>query len=71
MKPDQITKELLESVVALHRENAQLRNRVELLELFVDSERRGRAGITLDDVRNSWRKAAGIAQQPTSERGAV
>jgi hypothetical protein len=33
-----------------------LKRRVALLELFVDSEHQERTGTTLDDVRAAWRE---------------
>jgi hypothetical protein len=41
----------------LKREVADLKRRVALLELFVDSEHRERMGATLDDVRAAWRES--------------
>ncbi len=43
-------------LVELEREVAHLKQRVELLELFVDSEPRERMGTTLDEVRAVWRE---------------
>jgi len=43
-------------LVELEREVADLKQRVELLELFVDSEPRERMGTTLDEVRAVWRE---------------
>jgi hypothetical protein len=39
----------------LERENTALKKRVHWLELYVDSERRERAGWTPDRVRDAWR----------------
>lgn len=51
-----------DEVADLKREVADLRRRVGLLELFVDSEHRQKMGVTLDDVRASWRESR--AQRP-------
>jgi hypothetical protein len=48
----------VDRVAELEREVADLKRRVELLELFVDSERRERVGTTLDEIREMWRKDA-------------
>jgi hypothetical protein len=56
-------------LTVLERENADLKRRVNLLELFVDSERRQRSGITLDEIRASIRRDAGIVQPTVNEFG--
>jgi hypothetical protein len=50
-------------IADLEREVADLRRRVELLELFLDSEHRERMGTTLDDVRAAWRKSRQAGEQ--------
>jgi hypothetical protein len=57
-----------ERLEASERENADLKRPVNLLELFVDSERRERSGVTLDEIRSPW----GITSRtPVPEVGAV
>jgi hypothetical protein len=45
----------VDRVVELEREVADLKRRLDLLEMFVDSEHREKMGITLDDIRALWR----------------
>jgi len=47
----------VDRVAELEREVADLKRRVALLELFVDSEHRERMGTTLDEVRAAWRES--------------
>jgi hypothetical protein len=63
-----------EEILALKREVEKLKaadadkaRRIALLEYFCDSEARGRAGITVDQIRESW----GRAKPPVPESGAV
>jgi hypothetical protein len=56
-------------IIQLERDNADLRRRVNLLELFLSSERRERSGITADEIRSSWARDAGIAQPTVQEYG--
>jgi hypothetical protein len=44
-------------IAELEGEVADLKRRVALLELFVDSEHRERMGTTLDEVRAEWRES--------------
>jgi hypothetical protein len=44
-------------IAELEGEVADLKRRVALLELFVDSEHRERMGLTLDNVRAAWRES--------------
>jgi hypothetical protein len=44
-------------IAELEREVVGLKRRLDLLEMFVDSEHREKMGITLDDVRAAWRQS--------------
>jgi hypothetical protein len=55
-------------LVELEREVADLKQRVELLELFVDSEHRERMGTTLDEVRATWRESRAVNVTDRCER---
>jgi hypothetical protein len=44
-------------VAELEREVAGLKRRIDLLEMFVDSEHREKMGVTLDNVRAAWRES--------------
>lgn len=52
----------------LERDNLDLKRRLNLVELYLDSEHRERSGWTLDDVRAAWGKQS---RPPVPERGAV
>jgi hypothetical protein len=47
----------VDRVAELEREVADLKHRVGLLEMFVDSEHREKMGVTLDNVRAAWRES--------------
>ncbi len=47
----------VDRIADLEHEVADLKRRIELLELFVDSEHRERMGTTLDEVRAIWRES--------------
>jgi hypothetical protein len=46
-----------DEVAALRHEVADLKRRLVLLELFLDSEHRERTGTTLDEIRQLWRES--------------
>jgi len=46
-----------DEIADLKREVADLKHRVGLLEMFVDSEHREKMGVTLDNVRAAWRES--------------
>jgi hypothetical protein len=56
---------------ALERQNADLLRRIHLLELAACSERRERVGITMDEVRATWLKDAGITRPEVPPYGSV
>jgi hypothetical protein len=60
-----------ERLEKLERDNLDLKRRVNLLELFVDSERRERSGVTTDEIRAAWRKDAGLARPHVPPTGPV
>jgi hypothetical protein len=60
-----------ERIEKLERDNADLKRRINLLELALDSERRERSGITIDDIRNTWRRDAGVPRPPIPPHGPV
>jgi hypothetical protein len=43
-----------ERLDTLEKENRDLKRRLNLIELYLDSERRERSGITLDEIRSAW-----------------
>jgi hypothetical protein len=60
-----------EEIILLKRTVAGLLRRVNLLELYLSSERRERLRITADAIRPSWAKDAGIEMPVTPAHGAV
>jgi hypothetical protein len=58
-----------ERLSVLERENADLRRRLALVELYLDSARRERVGVTADDIRATWAKDAGIEHHTVPEYG--
>jgi len=53
-------------IAELEREVADLKQRVELLEAFVDARHREKTGLTTDQIREIWH-----GRPPVPERGAV
>jgi hypothetical protein len=45
----------MSEIAELKKQIARLEHRLQLLELYVDSEKREREGWTLDRVRDAWR----------------
>jgi hypothetical protein len=56
----------LERMEALERSNADLKRRLTLVELYLDTDRREREGVTLDQVREAWR-----GKRPVPQFGAL
>jgi hypothetical protein len=52
----------------LERENADLKRRIALIEFYLDP---GRVGLTVDAIRDAWRRDAGIERPTAPEFGAV
>ncbi len=60
-----------ERLEALERDNANLKRRLALVVLYLDSGRRERVEMTTDDIRASWRKDAGIERPHVPPYGPV
>ncbi len=56
-------------IAELEREVADLKRRVALLELFVDSEHREKMGTTLDHVRAAWRESRARSPDKSPHHG--
>ena len=59
------------TIAALHREIAELRRRVGLLEAFVDVRHREKAGLATDQVREIWhgkQDQTRVDENPSSRR---